>query len=252
MLVTAYIPTLAQGGGFPPELWVPLIVLGLIVAAGIAGGLVQRRRRRLVDEAISRLVREARFEPIEDPKRLEALGQCVHELLTGEHAPSDDPLPLAHAVSYTSDGLTLNVLHVAQTPRTASITEPDSLVVICEGFDQPLPEFRLLPANALLRQAMGDGLYPRESRFGHYNLVLSREPDRTRAVLDEEAQALLDRNDAIAIECTPERLIVYRHDNKGQPEGLMPFVEDCLTLAQILRDNTRAAGGELNPTDYRD
>lgn len=223
----------------PPEVLVPLVILGLILGAGIVGHYVQWRRQQRVDSAFDHLVNDARFQPIEDESRRRELGRHALEVLTGEQVPGQTAVPLAHAASYPTDGLTLNVLHLGPSRHTAGVAEPDALVLICDRFDVTLPEFRLLPANMLLRQTLGQGIYDPDTPFGRYNLVFSREPERTRHVLDDEAQTLLARNDSVAIECTPEHLSLYRHDHKGQAESLIPLVEDCLTLAQIIRDNAR-------------
>lgn len=226
------------------EIWASVVILGLILLAALTGIYMQWRRRSRVKTAFRQLIDDARFEPITDEQRQQELGQCVHELLTGERVPPESAAPLAHAVSYRTEHLTLNVVHVAQSHRTAGVTEPDSMVVICDGFDVTLPEFRLLPSNLLLRQTVGQGIYSRDTRFGRYNLVFSKEPQRAEHVLDEEAQALLDGNNVIALECTPQRLMLYRHDNKARSDGMMPFVEDCLALAEIIREKAQSMPGK--------
>ncbi len=225
-----------------PEVWVPVVLFGGMLLGVLALVLFKRRRERRIGEVFDQLVADARFEPIEDKAHRQELRQWVHWLLTGDAAPMHEPMPLVHAVQYRTQRFVVSVVHVA-AKRANDLTETpvSSTVVVCDGFDVPLPSFRLMPSNFVLRQAAGQGVFPRDTAFGRHNLVFTDEPHRTRHVLDEEAQALLDGNKAVAVECMPERVLLYRHDHKLRPEQLIPFVEDCVTLAQIVRDNAHTA-----------
>lgn len=237
--------TLGQGAWLPPEVWVPILILLLVLfAAGIVAQFKRNRRLRVRD-AFDRLIADARFEPIEDAELRHMLGRVVYRLLSDEPFVSDRAVDLAHAIRYRAEGFAINVVQVDQDEKPVAPHAPMSTTfVICDGFEVELPEFRLMPSNFMLRQAVGQGIYEREDPFGRHNLVFTDEPRRTRHVLDDEAQTLLEGNTLIAIESTPERLMLYRHDQKLDPDGLQPFIEDCITLVHIIRDNARTAPAE--------
>ena len=226
-------PLVAQSAGF----WVPMVMGVLIVVAVLIAASWRRRRQLATRAAYERLRREAGFEVIEDDWQRKELGAYVFQLFTDEPAVSGHAVPLRHAVRYHADGFRVSVVNTEPPAHTADYVFPVTNVVLCDSFDVELPEFRLQPSSIVLRKAEGQGLFPRDTAFGRYNLVYTLQPNRTAHVLDEEAQSLLAGNRTIALEATPKGLLIYRHDQALRAEQLLPMVEDCVALGQIIRDN---------------
>lgn len=241
----ALFPLVGQGSWMPLELWVPLVVFAFILLTTGIIAQFRRNQQRRVRQAFDGLIADARFEPIEDQQQHQTLGQVVYQLLSDDTLTPDRSVTLSHAIQYQADGFAINVVQVDQDEKPVAPHAPMSTTfIICDGFETALPEFKLMPSNFMLRQAVGQGIYERDDPFGRHNLVFTDEPMRTRHVLNDEAQTLLEGNTLIAIESTSERLMLYRHDQKLDPEGLRPFIEDCVALAHIIRDNVRDAPTE--------
>ena len=229
------------------DLILPIVLLVLVFGAAIVAVAVKRHRQLRFKAAFDHLMQHGGFARVEDRERRAQLSESAGWVFADDDFGGPPPVRLKYAVAYRGDDFTVSVVALGAThPHGADHLKIDSPVVICDGFDAEMPPFHLLPANFLLRRGTDPPAFSPETAFGRSNLVFSEEHERTRHILDEQAQTLLDGNNMLALYAAPDQLVMYRHDLQMRGEEIEAFVQECATLASILHDNARTMPAELD------
>lgn len=242
--IAAIATSLAQSGG---RIDVALQIGAGAAAVALIWAAASWYGRRRGVKHFKDFAQQPGFEPIDDHDELAALSESVGDVFS-DMSMYARQLTIRGALRHPDDAFKVNVVHVVIgfEASNAQHQTMDKVVVLVSGFDAPLPRFRLLPSNFMFRQIHRNPVFDAGSAVGRSNLVLGRDHQRIRAVLDGGAAELLQNNRALVIEARPALLAFFLHDERVEPDDLGTFVADCLNIATAVRADAAAASSNAS------
>lgn len=216
----------------------------LVAAAGLAGFFAmlwrQHRRRQRDDAAFAALVHEPGFTLIADRDVLAGLAQRLADIFVDQRMYARY-LNLRGAIDRPAPHFDVSVVHVVLGKERGNADHHalDKVVVLCHGIDAELPSFSLIPGNALLHRLHPNTAFEPTDRFGVHNHVRTSDVARVRQVFGSELRQTLRDNRELTIEGRADMLAFFLADERAQPTDLLAFVEDCVTMAAMMREGAR-------------